>query len=119
MKQTNINRSTRRIIRHARITKKLRLIDNHRPVLIVVKSNLHISVQVWDYKTNKIIVASSSKQLKLKNGNKENARTVGSDIANKLMAKNIIEVAFDTGGSKYHGRIAALADAARAVGLKF
>ncbi|WP_027120102.1 50S ribosomal protein L18 [[Mycoplasma] testudinis] len=119
MKQINMNRSARRDMRHARVTKKFRLIDNSRPVLVVFKSNLHISVQVWDYITNKIIASSSSKQLKLKNGNKENAMTVGTDIAKKLLAQNVSEVAFDCGGSKYHGRIAALADAARAAGLKF
>lgn len=119
MKQINMNRIARRQMRHKRITKKIRKIDNGKIVLIVVKSNLHISVQAWNFDENKIIASTSSKTLKLRNGNKENASLVGQDIAKKLLKLNIVEVGFDCGGSKYHGRIAALADAARATGLKF
>lgn len=119
MKQININRTNRRHMRHLRTTKKMRQIDNGKIVLIVVKSNLHISVQAWDYQQNKVVASSSSKSLKLKNGNKVNAALVGADIAKKLLAQNIDSVAFDCGGSKYHGRIAAVAEAARANGLKF
>lgn len=106
-------------MRHKRITKKIRKIDNNRIVLIVIKSNLHINVQAWDYEQNKVVASASSKSMKLKNGNKENAILVGQEIAKKLLAQDIKEVGFDTGGSKYHGRIAALADGARAAGLKF
>ncbi|WP_027124205.1 50S ribosomal protein L18 [Mycoplasmoides pirum] len=119
MKQINMNRSARRQMRHKRITTRIRRIDNGKIVLIVVKSNLHITVQAWDYNQNKVIASASSKSMKLKNGNKENATLVGREIAKKLLEKNISEVGFDCGGSKYHGRIAALADGAREAGLKF
>lgn len=119
MKQTNINRTARRRMRHARITRKMKQIANDRPVLTVIKSNLHISVQTRDPRKNKVIASASSLSMKLKNGNKQNAALVGQEIANKLLALKIEKVAFDCGGSKYHGRIAALADAARAAGLKF
>ncbi|QZX49202.1 50S ribosomal protein L18 [Mycoplasma sp. E35C] len=119
MKQVNMNRSQRRKMRHKRVIKKVRKIDNNRPVMIVVKSNAHISAQVWDFTTNKIIASSSSVSLDLANGNKENAAKVGADIAKKLLDKKIEEITFDHGGSKYHGRIASLADAARKAGLKF
>ena len=114
-----MNRTARRQMRHKRTTKKIRKIDNNRIVLIVVKSNLHINVQAWDYQTNKVVASASSKSLKLPNGNKTNAAIVGDAIAKKLLQMQISEVGFDCGGSKYHGRIAALADAARAAGLKF
>ncbi|AHB99392.1 50S ribosomal protein L18 [Mycoplasmoides gallisepticum] len=119
MKQVNMNRNERRQMRHKRVIKKIRRIDNDRPVMIVVKSNSHISAQVWDFNQNKIIASSSSVSLDLVNGNKENAAIVGTDIANKLLKMKIDEITFDHGGSKYHGRIAALADAARKAGLKF
>ncbi len=119
MKQSNINRAARRRMRHRRGVKRIRRIDNGKIVLIAVKSNLHISVQAWDFAANKVIASASSKSLKLKNGNAQNAALVGQDIAKKLLALNVTEVGFDCGGSKYHGRIAALADGARAGGLKF
>ncbi|WP_052664044.1 50S ribosomal protein L18 [Mycoplasmoides alvi] len=119
MKQINMNRTARRQMRHKRITKRIRKIDNDKIVLVVIKSNLHINVQAWNYQENKVVASASSKSMKLKNGNKENAALVGQEIAKKLLAKDIKEVGFDSGGSKYHGRIAALADAARAAGLKF
>ena len=66
------------------------------------------------------MVSSSSVQLKLENGgNCEAAAKVGKDLAEKAKAKGIEIVAFDRGGYLYHGRVAALADAAREAGLKF
>ncbi|AAC71385.1 50S ribosomal protein L18 [Mycoplasmoides genitalium] len=115
-----MTRNDKRRIRHKRIVKKIRLTNlNNRVVLIVIKSLKNISVQAWDFSKNVVLTSSSSLQLKLKNGNKENAKLVGMDIATKLIKLNQKDVVFDTGGSKYHGRIAALAEGARAKGLNF
>ena len=66
------------------------------------------------------LVASSSVSLKLENGsNIEAAKAVGKDIAEKAIAKNIENVVFDRGGYVYHGRVKALAEAAREAGLQF
>ena len=66
------------------------------------------------------LVSSSSTSLKLENGgNVEAAKKVGEDIAKKALAKKITTIVFDRSGYIYHGRVAALADAARSAGLKF
>lgn len=113
------NRSEQRVLRHKRTTKKLSSVRHKRTTLMVTKTNAHIFAALIDAKTNNTIAASSSVQLKLKNGNKENAAKVGTDIAEKAIKLGITEIAFDRGGSKYHGRIATLANAAREAGLKF
>jgi large subunit ribosomal protein L18 len=95
-----------------------------RPRLSVFRSDKHISVQVIDDSTGKTLVAVSSTQAdvrgELKNGgNVAAAKLVGKAIATKAIAAGIKAVAFDRGGRRYHGRIKALADAARAGGLSF
>lgn len=95
-----------------------------RPRLSVFRSDKHISVQVIDDMAGKTLVAASSAQAEvrgdLKNGgNLEAAKRVGKAIANKAVAAGIKAVAFDRGGRRYHGRIKALADAAREGGLSF
>lgn len=119
MKRININRNKQRLIRQKRNLNKLVKMDNSLPRLIVTKTNAHIFVQLIDMSKNQTIVASSSVSLKLPNGNKENAAKVGQDIAKKALKQGIEKVSFDRGGSKYHGRIQVLADAAREAGLKF
>ena len=90
------------------------------PRLNVFRSNKQIYAQVIDDTTGKTLAASSSVALKLENGgNAEAARKVGADIAEKCKALNIESVRFDRGGYVYHGRVQALADAAREAGLKF
>ena len=95
-----------------------------RPRLAVYKSGKHIYAQLID-DINHVTLASSSsldKELKaqIKNGaSVEAAKLIGSDIAKKAKEKNIECVVFDRGGFLYHGRIAALADAAREAGLFF
>ena len=80
----------------------------------------NIEAQIIDDTKGITLVSSSSTQLKLENGgNCEAAAKVGSDLAAKAKAKGIEIVAFDRGGYLYHGRVAALADAAREGGLKF
>lgn len=119
MKRINFDKKAQRVLRHKRTFNKIKQIDNARPRLVITKTNAHIIAQLIDDNQNKTLASSSSIQLKLANGNKKNAELVGKDIANKILKLGISEVAFDRGGSKYHGRIAALADAARQAGLKF
>ena len=90
------------------------------PRLNVFRSNANIYAQVIDDTTGKTLVSSSSLVLKLENGgNIEAAKAVGKDVAEKCLAANIESVCFDRCGYVYHGRVQALADAAREAGLKF
>lgn len=90
------------------------------PRLNVFRSNKHISCQVIDDVAGKTLVSCSSITLKLANGgNVEAAVAVGTEIAKLCLANNIEAVVFDRGGYNYHGRIKALADAAREAGLNF
>jgi large subunit ribosomal protein L18 len=95
-----------------------------RPRLSVFRSDKHISAQVVDDLAGKTLVSASSTQEDirgdLKNGgNIEAAKRVGKAIAAKAVEAGIKTVAFDRNGRRYHGRIKALADAARAGGLSF
>ncbi|MCV3728398.1 MULTISPECIES: 50S ribosomal protein L18 [Ureaplasma] len=121
MKRINFSRNYKRTLRARRIVKKIRALQlyEQRPVLVVNKTNAHIWVQLIDYNTNKTLASSSSLALKLVNGNKENAAKVGADIAKKATALNIKSVIFNKNGNEFHGRIKALADAAREHGLEF
>ena len=89
------------------------------PRLNVFRSNANIFAQVIDDTTGKTLCAASSVELKLENGgNVEAAKKVGEAIAKKCLAAKIESVRFDRGGYVYHGRVQALADAAREAGLK-
>jgi large subunit ribosomal protein L18 len=95
-----------------------------RPRLSVFRSDKHISVQVIDDHTGRTLVAAASTSADvrgdLKNGgNIEAAKRVGKTIAERAKAAGILKVAFDRGGRRYHGRVKALADAAREGGLQF
>ncbi len=95
-----------------------------RPRLAVFKSLKHIYAQVIDDKQGVTLVAASTLDKELKDkvkfgGNVEAAKLVGALIADRLKEKKIETVVFDRGGYVYHGRIKALADAARENGLKF
>lgn len=95
-----------------------------RPRLSVFRSDKHIYAQVVDDFAGKTIVAASSVQDgvrgELKNGgNIAAAKAVGKAVAERAKAAGITKVAFDRGGRMYHGRIKALADAAREGGLQF
>ena len=93
--------------------------------LSVFRSNSNIYAQIIDDEKQSTILASSSldkdlkKKLGDKTGNIKTATAVGSDIAKKAKEKGIKEVYFDRGGYLYHGRVKALAEAARKEGLKF
>lgn len=119
MKRLNFDRNKQRLIRQKRKLLQLQVIDNALPRLLVTKTNAHIFAQIIDIDSGNTLAASNTVSLKLVNGNKENAVKVGTDIAKKAIKAGIKAVSFDCGGSKYHGRVAALADAARAAGLKF
>ncbi|MCQ2748068.1 MAG: 50S ribosomal protein L18 [Mycoplasmoidaceae bacterium] len=119
MKKYSKTRKAARTLRHGRITRKLKLNGNELPRLVVTKTNANIIAQIFDDAKGVTLVSSSSIQLKLKSGNVKACEKVGEDIAKKALAKNIKKVSFDRGGSKYHGRVQALADAARKAGLEF
>jgi large subunit ribosomal protein L18 len=105
---------------HQRIRRKLRG-TAERPRLAVFRSVAHIYVQVIDDAEGKTLVSASSvdKGAKTNGGNLAAAKTIGKTVAERAKAKGITKVVFDRGGYLYHGRIKALADAARAAGLEF
>ena len=108
-----------RVRRHARVRSKISG-TKECPRLCVYRSNKNIEAQLIDDINRVTLVASSSMTLKLENGsNIEAAAKVGADIANKAKAKNITKVVFDRSGYIYHGRVKALAEAAREAGLEF
>jgi large subunit ribosomal protein L18 len=121
MAQVSRKIATRR--RHARIRKRLEGTAD-RPRMAVFRSNEHIYVQVIDDVAQATLAAASTidKELKGKlesNSNCDAATEVGKLIAQRVAAKGISQVVFDRGGNLYHGRVKALAEAARANGLKF
>lgn len=117
-----------RLRRKQRIKKKI-FGTPERPRLSVYKSCKHIYAQIIDDTIGHTLVAASSlskeirdkiKEIKEKGGTKTDiAKIVGELIAKKALEKGIKRVCFDRSGFKYHGRIKALADAARKVGLEF
>lgn len=108
-----------RKIRHTRVRNKING-TSECPRLNVFRSNSNIFAQIIDDEKQITLVSSSSVELKLNNGgNIEVAKLVGKDIAEKAKKKNITKVVFDRGGYLYHGRVKALAEAARENGLEF
>lgn len=110
-----------RIRRHRRIRKKV-LGTATRPRLAIYRSNQHIHAQVIDDIAGHTLAAASTVEASLKgeaNGNAEAAAKVGKAIAERAKAIGITVVVFDRGGFQYHGRVAALAEAAREGGLEF
>ncbi|WP_374378986.1 50S ribosomal protein L18 [Dongia sp.] len=110
--------------RRARVRTSLRNKSIGRPRLSVFRSSLHIYVQIIDDVNGNTLAAASTvdKELKgkLKTGaNIDAAKAVGKLIAERAVSKGIKEVVFDRGGYIYHGRVKALADAAREGGLAF
>lgn len=92
--------------------------------LCVHRSNCHIYAQVYSGSGNQVLAAASSVEPQMRaiipnGGNVEAAKAVGKLIAERALAKGVQEVAFDRSGFKYHGRVKALAEAARENGLKF
>ena len=112
----------RRTRRTARVRHTLKRVAYGRPRLSVFRSSKHIYAQVIDDAKGVTVAAASSmeKDARGKTGaNVEAAKAVGKRVAERAAAKGVKEVQFDRGGYLYHGRIKALADAAREGGLKF
>ena len=107
--------------RHRRVRKKVQG-TAERPRLAVFRSNRHITAQVIDDGVGRTLVSASSMEADLRglDGDKSaKAKRVGELVAERAKAAGIEGVVFDRAGNKYHGRIAALADAAREGGLSF
>ena len=107
-----------RLKRHAKIRRTLSGTES-TPRLSVFRSNTAISAQLIDDVKGVTLASSSSLELKSKNNNIETAKAVGKDIAEKAKKAKIKTVVFDRGGYLYHGRVKALAEAARENGLEF
>jgi large subunit ribosomal protein L18 len=119
---TKIGKNEKRGHVHERIRKKLQG-TSERPRLNVYRSLNHIYAQVIDDMAGKTLVAASSAEGKKEDrrtgGNVAAAKAVGKTIAERAKAKGVTKVVFDRGGYIYHGRVKALADAAREAGLQF
>jgi large subunit ribosomal protein L18 len=111
-----------RVKRHWRLRKHISGTEE-RPRLNVFRSLNHIYAQLIDDVNGTTLVSACTLDKELKGrangGNKEGAKAVGKLVAERAVAKGITTVVFDRGGYLYHGRVAALADAAREAGLKF
>ncbi len=117
MKVNNKSQARKRI--HLRIRKKVTG-TGERPRLAVFRSAKHIYVQAIDDVLGKTIVSASSREKDSgAGGNAKAAAEIGKRIAERCREKDIDSVVFDRGGFRYHGRVKALADAAREAGLKF
>ena len=111
-----------RIIRHRRVRKKVHG-TAARPRLAVYRSTKHLTLQVIDDDAGRTIVAASTTEASVRGegsgGNIDAATRLGALIAERAKAAGIDKVVFDRGGYRYHGRIAAVAAAAREAGLEF
>lgn len=115
------SRNDMRLERHKRVRKNLSG-TAARPRLNVFRSNANITAQIIDDEKGVTLVSASSleKELNIKNGgNIEAAKIIGAEIAKRAKKAKIKEVVFDRGGYLYHGRVKALAEAARENGLEF
>ena len=113
------SKNVSRVRRHARVRAKISG-TAETPRLCVYRSNKNIEAQLIDDVKGVTLVSSSSMSLKLANGsNIEAAAKVGKDIAEKAVAKGLKKIVFDRSGYIYHGRVKALAEAAREAGLEF
>ncbi len=120
MPQFNRQHTRQRL--HLRLRKKVSGTPE-RPRLSVCFSGRHIQSQVIDDLSGKTLVAASTLEVGVRGpsarANVATAEIIGKLLAERLLAKNINQVVFDRGGFKYHGKVKALADAARAAGLQF
>lgn len=119
----NKSKNDARLKRQMRVRKKVRG-TSERPRLNVFKSSRHIHAQIIDDTTGTTLVSASTIAADVKavldyTGNVEAAKAVGASIAKKALENNIKTVVFDRNGFLYHGRVKALAEAARENGLSF
>jgi large subunit ribosomal protein L18 len=118
------SRTEKRKRRHIRVRKKV-VGTPDRPRLVVFRSSKHIYAQLVDDTTGKVVAAASTLEKSIggdrasTTGKVEIARAVGKLVGERALKQGIERVVFDRGGYKYHGRVAALADAAREAGLEF
>jgi large subunit ribosomal protein L18 len=118
MNETHVKRERRA----ARIRRRIRLIGAER--LCIHRTAQHIYAQIIDKAGGRVLAAASTLEPEVRSqikhgGNVEAAKLIGKRIAEKAKAAGITQVAFDRSGFKYHGRVRALADAAREAGLQF
>lgn len=114
--------NAQRLRRRRHVRRKLAF-STDRPRLSIQRSHAHISAQIIDDRCGKTLVSASTNEKKLRGeigygGNCEAAAKIGKILAERALAAGIQAVRFDRGHCKYHGRTAALADAAREAGLK-
>jgi large subunit ribosomal protein L18 len=119
----SLSRNNLRIRRHARVRSRINGVAA-RPRLAVFRSLHHIYVQVIDDATGSTLASASTREKEIAKDLESRksvgaAEKVGKAIAERAKDKGITAVVFDRGGYKYHGRIKALADAARGAGLEF
>jgi large subunit ribosomal protein L18 len=110
--------------RQRRIRYRIRMLAAGRPRLSVFRSNKHIYAQVIDDKVGRTLASASTLETEFKDpaaeaGGAEQAQRVGRLVAERALKAGVKEVVFDRGGYRYHGRVKALADAAREAGLAF
>ena len=116
-----VSRNDARKVRHERVTEKV-FGTSECPRLCVFRSNANIYAQIIDDEKGSTLVSASSldKDLNIKNNNNvEAAGKVGASLAKKAKKAGITKVVFDRGGYMYHGKVKALAEAARENGLEF
>jgi large subunit ribosomal protein L18 len=109
-----------RVKRHRRVRKRVTGTSG-RPRLAVFRSNRHIYAQVIDDTTGRTLAAASTAEPELRSGSTatvDAAKAVGQLVGERAKAAGISRVVFDRGGFRYHGRVAALCDGARAAGLE-
>ena len=119
-----ITKKSKKIARQVRHNRVRMVVEGtpERPRLAVYRSNKHIVAQIIDDDKQITLVAASSKENGnriAEGGNAKGAALVGELIAKRALEAGITQVVFDRGGYLYHGRVKALADAAREAGLKF
>ncbi len=116
-----MDKKTSRLRRATRARKKILELGVNR--LVIHRTPRHIYAQVIDSESNVLVTASTVektvKEVVKSTGNVDAAKAVGKTVAERAVEKGVTSVAFDRSGFKYHGRVAALADAAREAGLKF
>ena len=115
-----MNTNKNRLEKERRLRVKARSKSNHRLRLTVSRSNKTIYAQIIDDKKGVTLIGVSSQSLEGKTKTKiEEAKEIGETLAKKALSQKIDTVYFDRGHYKFHGRIKALAESARAAGLKF
>jgi large subunit ribosomal protein L18 len=122
MSSSTKDRRTARVRRHFRVRKRVTG-SAGRPRLAVFRSNKHISAQVIDDRSGHTLASASTVEKALREAgttsNVSAASSVGRVVAERALAAGVTHVVFDRGGFRYHGRVAAVADAAREAGLEF